>query len=363
MKFLNKKQMLGYFFFGLTCLIVIGFTIFSASKPSLIGENAMGYGLGLAFFGLAFMISSLILTLCVGWKNGFDWVSDESFNRNLIVGLGWLCMAVATFACAAFKWEWHGEFPQFLRWLAKSNGQTWIPLLMLVPYFFLLNEQTRANVSPQVYKIPLIIAFGLTVFMALGILFGWLRDSAKQQTEHIQQRSEDEKNRHDQYLKKIAEHKPSDPIVFLMALTGRFHDADVRSAAVAKVKEKPDWEDKLIELLDNPTYYSEAYTFLDGNKVEHPEKFLKSLNNSILLMADEIQKSITDSNNLQDWHFEHLGIERLFRAIDEQFSNKGMDFRPAVVKLHEALNTTPPERFKNVRFKVTPIVKNWLKTH
>ena len=80
-----------------------------------MGENAMGYGLGLGFFGLSFAVSSLILTLCVGWKGGFNWVS-ESGTRYLIVGLGWLCMTVATFACAAFKWEWHGEFPQFLRW-------------------------------------------------------------------------------------------------------------------------------------------------------------------------------------------------------------------------------------------------------
>lgn len=356
--------MLGYFFFGLTCLIVIGFTIFSASKPSLVGENAMGYGLGLAFFGLAFAISSLILTLCVGWKNGFDWVSDQSFNRNILVGLGWLCVAAATFACAAFKWEWHaGEFPEFLRWLAKSNGQTWLPLLMLVPYFFLLNAETRASVSPNMYKIPLIIGFTLSVIISAGLLFGWVRISAQKQTAVLESRNEREIAIRTDHLQTIANHKITDNIIYLMALTGRFHDEDIRAAAVAKVKEKPDWEDKLIELLENKNHYAQAYTFLDGNKVEHPEKFLKPLNNSILLMADEIQKSITDSNNLQDWHFEHLGIERLFRAIDEQFSNKGIDFRPAVVKLHEALNTTPPERFKNVRFKVTPIVKNWLKTH
>jgi hypothetical protein len=356
--------MLGYFFFGVTCLIVIGFTLLNWSKPNSSSNGLMGYGLALAFLGLTFTVSSLILTLCVGWKGGFNWVSDQNITRNLVVGLGWLCMAVATFACAAFKWEWHeGEFPQFLHWLAKANGQTWLPLLMLVPYFYLLSAELRASVSPQVYKIPLMIAFGITGFMALAILYGWLRVSSQQQTASIEQRSEEGRNRHDQYLKEIAGHKPSDPIVFLMALTGRFHDADVRTAAVAKVKEKPDWEGKLIELLDNAAYHTEAYTFLDGNKVDHPEKFLEPLNRSILRLADEIRKRIKDSNDLQPWHFEHFSIERLFRAIDEQFSDKGMDFRPAVLKLQEALNTTPPERFKNVRFTVTPIVKEWLKKH
>lgn len=356
--------MLGYFFYGLTLLIVIGFTIFSAPKPSLIGENAMGYGLGLAFFGLAFTVSSLILTLCVGWKNGFDWVSDQSFNRNLLVGLGWLCVAAATFACAAFKWEWHvGEFPEFLRWLAKSNGQTWIPLLMLVPYFFLLNAGTRASVSPNVYKIPLITAFALCSIMSLGLLFGWLRISAQRQTAVLESRNEREIAIRNNHLQTIANHKTEDNIIYLMALTGRFHDEDIRVAAVAKVKEKPNWEDKLIELLENKNYYSEAYTFLDGNKVEHPEKFLEPLNRSILHTADVVHNLIHDANNLQSWHFEPYNIDRLLRAIDEQFLNKGMDFRPAVVKLQEALKTTPPERFKDVRFEVTPVVNDWLKRH
>jgi hypothetical protein len=356
--------MLGYFFFGTTCLIIIGFTLFNTSKPNLTGDSAMGYGLGLAFFGLVFTISSLVLTLCVGWKGGFNWVSDQNTTRYLIVGLGWLSMAVATFACAAFKWEWHqGEFPQFLHSLAKSNGQTWIPLLMLVPYFILLNPELRANISPIVYKMPLIIGFALTFIMSMAILFGWLRASAQQQKVQIEQRSEDNKRRHGDHLKFIAEQKPTDGILNILALAGRFHDKDVRDAAVAKIKSHPNWEGELIELLNNDYYFSQVYSFIDGNKVEHPEQFLEPLNNSILLMAKDIQKNIKDSNNLQDWHFEHFSIERLFRAIDEQFSNKGMDFRPAVYKLKEALATPKPERFKNVRFTVTPVVKHWLETH
>jgi hypothetical protein len=110
-------------------------------------------------------------------------------------------------------------------------------------------------------------------------------------------------------------------------------------------------------------YHTETYTFLDGNKVEHPEKFLDPLNHSILRLAVEVRKDIKEANNLQDWYFDHFGIERLLRAIDEQFADKGLDFRPAVVQLQQALQTPPPERFKNVRFAITPIVNEWLKKH
>ena len=234
---------------------------------------------------------------------------------------------------------------------------------MLIPYFFLLNAETRASVSPNVYKIPLIIGFALSVIISAGLLFGWLRISAQRQTAVLESRNEREIAIRNNHLQTIANHKTTDPIIYLMALTGRFHDEDIRAAAVAKVKEKPGWEDKLIELLNNEHYYTEPYTFLDGNKVDHPEKFLEPLNNSILYAADEIHELIKDADNLQDWHFEPFNIDRLLRAIDEQFLNKGMDFRPAVLKLQEALNTTPPERFKNVRFKETVLVKEWLKRH
>jgi hypothetical protein len=240
-----------------------------------------------------------------------------------------------------------------LRWLAKSNGQSWLPLLMLVPYFYLLSAELRASVAPNVYKIPLMIAFSITVFMALGILFGWLNANRQQNIRTTESRKESYDNLQKQHLDYINEQKLTDPILNLTALSGRFNPQEVH----------PNWETELIALLNNDYYYSEAYHFIDGNAVEHPELFVEALNNSVLRMAKDIRKSIKGSNNLQPWHFEHFSIERLFRAIDEQFLNKGMDFKPAVLKLQKALATTPPERFKDVRFTVVPVVNNWLKTH
>jgi hypothetical protein len=352
-----------YFFFLLTLLFYIGLVFINLSEPPG-GQDGMGYGLALFALGIGFTISSFFLTLSVGWKGGFDWVSQQSGTRNLLVGIGWLGMAAATFACTVFKWEWHpGEFPHFLRWLALRNGQIWIPLLMLVPYFFLLNADTRASVSPNLYKIPLTIGLVITSIMGASLLLGWLRTSAKQQSEAVQHINDREKKIHDDHLKYIAEQKTTDAIINIIPLTGRFHDEDIKAAALAKIKEKRDWEDQLVALLDNKHYYAETYTFLDGNKVDHPEKFLEPLNRSILHAADEIQKLIHDTPDLQKWHLEPYNIKRLLRAIDEQFLNKGMDFRPAILKLQEALNTTPPEQLKKVHFSETPAVNEWLKRH
>jgi hypothetical protein len=355
--------MFGYFFWGLALLFYIGLALLDVLKP-LSGQNNMGYELTAVFFWLGFTISSLVLTFCVAGKGGFDWVLTAGVTRNFLLGIGWVSVGITTFFCTAFQGELHkGELPFVLRLLPASHGQIWIPLLMLVPYFFLLNVETRANVSSNVYKTPLILCFALCFSYLTGLCFMLLRDAAQGQIAKTERMTKQNENLHDEHLSFIAAQKTTDGVLSIIALTGRFHDADVRLAAVAKIKSFPDWEDKLIELLNNDYYHSQVYTFMDGNKVEHPEKFLQPLNQRILWMANDIRKQIKAGNNLQDWHFDALGIECLLYAIDEQFANKGMDFRPAVLTLQEALQTSSPKQPKNVRFTVTPIVNHWLKKH
>lgn len=171
---------------------------------------------------------------------------------------------------------------------------------------------------------------------------------------------QESREQHNYYHDQINAFKSDGNILNIIALTGRFHDEDVRTAALAKIKSKPGWEDELLEILDSPDYFYHAYTFLDGNDVDHPERFAEPLKKSIFVLAEEIHDLIENSNNLQGWHFDHFGIDRLFRAIDEQFADSGVNYVPAVLALQKALNTRPPERFKNVKFAIKPLVDRWL---
>ncbi|MEZ4901255.1 MAG: hypothetical protein R2822_05575 [Spirosomataceae bacterium] len=356
--------MLGYVLLALTFLFYIGLVALHLSEPSTGGDNAMGYGLGLAFVGLGLAISSLLVTIHIAGKGGFDWIPNQVFNRTLLVGLGWLMLIVASFACAVFRWEWHeDDFPQYLRWVSLQNAFVWLPLLMIVPYFFLLDSVSKMGVSAPVYQWPLMVGFTISSIICGGLLWGWAKTSAKEQAATVERQLNKDEQLRKQHLDFIASQQPTDPIVNILALTGRFHDDEVRNAAVAKVKSHPDWEAQLLQLLENDYYDTEVYTFMDGNKVEHPELFLQPLNRSILRLATKVRNHIKDSNDLQEWHFESYNIERLLRAIDGQFAEKSMDFLPAVVQLQTALKTTPPERFKGIRFVVTPIVDRWVKSH
>lgn len=354
---------MAYFLFSLTILCYIGLGLLTATQPATGGDNAMGYGLGLAFLGLAFALSSLAMTIFMLAKGYFHWISPDSGARVAIVLGSWFAVVLTTFFCAAFKWEWPSDanpYPAFLHWLAVGHGQLWIPLLWLVACFLSLEAGAGISASPQVLKASFYAGLFIGSVYSIGLAVGYLRDSAQQYEADIASRKAQDDRWHQETMNEIAAHKPTDPIVTLLAQTTQVRPADTRAAALARVKMHPNWEAEILALLQDRRCYREVYYFLDGNEVTHPDQFARPLNQSILWLAETISADIQDSNNLQHWSFDMYQIENLLRSIDGQFRHQGVDFVPNVVKLRQALNTPPPERFKGVRFDVTSLVDQWL---
>ena len=377
--------MIGYFFLGITLIIVIILTLANITEPK-INPNSMGAeALAVFALGIGFTISSLILTLCVGWKGGFDWVSDQSKTRNLLVGIGWLCLVVATFACMVLKWDNKGAFPSFLVWLGKSNGGTWLPLLMLVPYFYLLSADLRANVPPNVYKMPLTIAFGLSFFVTLSFLFVMLRIYIQKETA-LNKTVQDTKMEN---LRKYGTKNPSwvlensmdqidryaeKTVAGLLQYTfnenkyvGKDEAGKIRNAAIAKMKSYENWETDLIHILEEKEEGSlyNVYGFLEGYTIEHREKFILPIKNSITRVTSVTQKSIKDPDNL---YLGTTNIVALCRILEAQFKDSAAEFRPSLLTLQQVLDTTPAKRretkyaqgFNEILQKSRFAVKNWL---
>jgi hypothetical protein len=362
----SLSQIMNYFFFFLTLVCCAGLAIFTSSQPSLSGENAMGYGLGLAFFGLAFTISGLALTIVMLWKGNFLWVAGDSGLRTTIVMLAWFLVTLTTFFCAVFKWEWPNEgnlYPQFLHWLAIWQGQIWIPLFWFAACFLSLDKEAQILGLPGIMKISLYTGLVIGGVYSVGLLVGYLRESAQQYELEMAGRQQQQDQVHQDNLAFIDAYKSTDAITGLLVYTMPSQSSDVRAAALAKVQTHPNWEMELLALLKDQYSYRDVYYFLEGNKVTHTKEFATALNESIPWLAETIKADITDSNNLQNWSFDMYQIENLLRAIDGQFLDKGVDFVPNITKLKDALNTTPPERFKGVRFNITGVVEAWLRKH
>ncbi|MFC5412518.1 hypothetical protein ACFPMF_24550 [Larkinella bovis] len=359
--------MSGYFFFTITALCGIGLFLLTSSKPSMAGDNAMGYGLGLAFLGAGFAFSSFALTITILTKEGFRWVANDAGIRTATVLLAWLGIAAATFFCAVFKVEWNSDddntYPSFLHTLALWQGQVWIPLLWLVACFLSLRAPGPGSLSPVVRNVTFFAGLIVSVVYTGGLLLGYLRDSARQAELERASRQTQEDRFRQETLAFLASQRPDDPILPLLVHTNRFQTEEVRQAALAKIKAHADWENELLALLKDQRTYREVYYFLDGNPVPHPDRFTTPLNESIDWLSASIEADIKNSNNLQSWSFDSYGIDRLLRTIDAQFGHQGVDFYPQVLRLKQALHTTPPERFKGVAFDAADGVEAWLRSH
>jgi len=343
-------------------LFYLGMLMLNNPKPNMGGDNGMGYGLGLVFFALGFTLCIILLGISLASKDAFAWIPVATSSRTWIITIGVISAAITFLFSSALKYEAQFGMPEYIHWIVKkAQGEFWITPLVLIPAFVLLNASLRDSLPQWSYQVPITFGFAIQLIFSFGILIGFMRESNERQRAIIEDSKTFQSNQHQRNHEAIDSFKEGDYILNIISYTGRFHQKDIKEKAVAKLKSSPDWENELIIMLGNEYYFSNVYQFIDGNRVDHPELFIEPLKNSIFMLADQIKTRIEDATNLQDWHFEHFGIERLLRAIDEQFAGSKEDFIPAIEALQKAIATTPPERFKDVKFTVQKPVDNWLK--
>jgi hypothetical protein len=350
---------MGKISYVLAIAFYIGLLFLNYPKPNLGGDNAMGYGLGLVFFGIGFSLGSMGLFFYLSRLGVFGLLTQDVFWKNFLPVILCITFVITVFFSAALKWDNIPEAISFSPWLANMNSLVWFPLLIFIPSFLVLFMGKEPSFAPV--RIFFIIGFLFSLVFTVGLLVDWLIYQSKQQKEMISQIQSREQEQHEIFLQEIADLDSTQSILGILPLTGRFHDAEVREAAVSKIRSRPDWENEMISILVAEYNYHYAYDFLDGNEVDHPALFTEPVRLSIEQMAADIRKTITDSNNLQEWSFDHFGIERLLRVIDGQLAGQRMNFYPAILEVRKALDTTPPERFKGVKFTVTPVLDKWLK--
>ncbi|MCH6236068.1 hypothetical protein [Cognataquiflexum rubidum] len=352
---------MGKLSFVLSLVFYAGLLFLNYPKPNLGGDSAMGYGLGLAFLGFGFALSSIGLFVGLARVGVFGYFVQDPFWRNLLAVILCIAFVITVFFSAALKWDNITEAVSFSPWLANMNSLIWFPLLIFIPSFLVLFLGKEPSFAPA--KIFFSIGFLFSLVFTAGLLVDWLVYQSKQQKEMVSQIQTQDKEQYETYMREIEGLDSTQSILGVLPLTGRFHEAEVREAAVAKIKSRPDWENELIGILVSEYNYHYAYDFLDGNNVDHPALFTEPVRLSILQMASDIRTTIPSADNLQDWSFDHFGIERLLRVVDGQLAGQGMNFYPAILEVRKALDTTPPERFKGVKYSVTPVLDKWLKNN
>ncbi len=349
--------MIGYLLFGLTFLayILIGML---ALTPSAGGDQ---YGQSYSAFVLiiAYGLCSLLLTINIAVNGGFNWISDSTLKRNVIVAILWVGMMAIAF-CTLGRTEYHKSYniTGFAHSMSifMSYAAIWLPLLILIPYFLLLKPEWRESVSPILFKIPLVLGCAVA-FVWLStpkIVSSYLAKSYK--------KYDDTELAFNKAMDNIARYQD---VMSLLYYTGKSYDEQIRSAALTKIKASKNLEDQLIHILETFSPYG-VYDYLDENKVEHPERFTEPIVKSFTAMIADMHEGI-----VSPYKNGGFDVGPLLRVLEGQFSGSIEVFKPHVLKLQAVMETPPATSREYVDVAkcneelsaYKEEVKNWLARH
>lgn len=350
--------MIGYLLFGLTFLIYIAMGAFSL-QPNPSGDK-FGHAYAAFVFIVAFALCSLLLTIYIVATGGFSWISDSTIKRNIIAGILWLTMLTVAY-CTLGRTEYHKyyQLTGFVRLLSfgRYYAGVWAPLLILIPYFLLLKPEGRDTISPVFVKAPLVLGciVGILLLFMPKIMSGVLLKSFKKFDE-----------RDLAFNAAMDNIEKYQAVMALLYYTSDYYDEQIRSAALTKIKASKTLEDELIEVLEHGSSPYPVFEFLEGNKVEHPERFIEPIVKSFARMTADMHEGIV--NPYKGGAFD---VGPLLRVLEGQFKDSIAIFKPHVLKLQEVMDTPPVksrayddvEQCNAALNKYREEVKDWLARH
>lgn len=344
--------MFGNIFFVLTAMAYLALSAVNLYKPNATGERLMGWGFIIFGVLIAYVICSLMLTLNLANNGKLDWISTTRSTRNLAIGLGFLSMMYGVVFVTMINTDTNGaSTANWLGILMIGYGGIWMPLLMLAPFALLLKPDWQTSIPPNYYMIPLAAAclIGVAFFLLprerLGAIFN------------------DKQAIADKEYRETMEHVGfTDDTASLLYYLLDDKDARVREAALAKLKAKPNLETELIGVLEEYESngdYRGVITYLESNKVEHPERFVEPLKKIIDRISEEFKYRLQSFGSENDF-LETLNVGGLCHVLDTQFKAYKADFRPGMELMYAELEQEPKPDFLAIRNKYKAVVKNWL---
>lgn len=357
--------MTGNLLLALTTLAYLALAMMNLQKTNATGERLVGWAL-ISFVLIAiYVLCSLLLTISVASRGGFDWLSTSSSTRKLLTALLWLAMTIGVVFCSMLSTEFSlDRTTGIVRAISMPVyfGSLWLPLLMLIPYAILINPEWRQSVAPAIYKVPLLIAgsLGLIIVLAPKIIQATGITVPQQSSE-------------DWYYKNLTQSIPSETNFDVLIQYVKDEDERIRSMAASKIKENPDWEKNLIQKLDRTDEYGHydyywAYMFMDQNKLPNPDRFIDPVNRTIPAISAAVKRAL-EKSFLYTGDLTLLNIDVVCRVLEAQFNDSSHVFRPHMLELLQALEAPPvntsemSEDFHQLLSSYTTAVKGWLEAH
>jgi|APTNR8051073442_1049403.scaffolds.fasta_scaffold04893_1 hypothetical protein len=353
---------LGNVFLMLATFIYVFILSFAYSnKPATSGDAAGGYAMGVILFELAFLGCMIVVAVAIGWKGGFDWISARSSTAWVLALLGLLAIILTASLAALFKFE--HTAPWSVRYLTGVAPAVF-PAVLLLAAAVLLNEPIRAAIPVSVYKIPLLLVFGVSALACLTAVVEWMVLQQQRTARQIEAIQSDEERYHLQHLAEVAAADPmsENGLINILVFTDSNHRMELREKALAKIKSNPNWQQVLVEALQNENAPT-VFTFLASNAVEDKTLFAEPVREGILNLANNIQRNIRECSHPSHFYKEQFSwdVDRMLATV-ENFKDMGVDYLPAMREVRAALDEpSDPPGLKQVKFNAASTLDWWLK--
>lgn len=342
-------------------LIYLLFILFYVETPKGTGDTNMGMVIYFYLF-MAYVALSLLLTIIVTFNGGFNWISNSMFWRNIGVGALWLGMVGGVLICMSMKASFGigNKSTGLMRLLAFMfyYGGVWLPLLMLVSYFSMVNPDWRLAVSPNLYKTFILLSstIGLVTFVARAPISNLIKANTDEHNFNIT-------------LKEIDKAKTLEEQFWL---TTKITDERLLAIVFARIKNQQNLEDEIIKILmqNNQFIFSNIYDYIYNNPVEHPERLIEPINLNLTKIDMQIRGS-----TLAPWvgveGFDHVKIQPILRVMYKYFGEKREPFRANMLTIKQTLETPKARNkgnkdaaeFMAILNKYKLEVQNWLDGH
>lgn len=314
------------------------------------GDYGVGYSWVLLLLLAAFWICIALVACVIGLGGGYAWLSLGRFAHGGILVLSFLILMLGA------NLGMEASF-RTVPVLGLVSGIL-TPLVLIIASVILLNDGLKTTVSPHLVKWGLSGVLGLNSLILATIILGmivsrlniyWPRSS----------------NELDDFqlgiLKQIDECDASKDITSLFIFSGNNQPKQIREKALLKIKSKPDWQEDLLKMFEGGGV-DEAFRFILSNDVDDKARFAKGVEKGIWSQARLIRESFRRSSipeHLYEGQFS-TEVRHALEAAD-QFQDQGVDFKPAVKELRNALEE--PIGFEKPEFSCIKRLDKWLKKH
>ncbi len=332
--------------FGNLCLCLAAL-IYLVPWQWVLNEVPRGPDAGMGmFWGSVIIALPLGLLLTCGWaavvaRDGMQWLTQARALQYLAVLAGGIAVTVVVGLAAAMRTEPAAQIPWAIRPLAPYAA--WVlPPVLIAAGILVLNAGSSAMLVTA-SRIGWAAAIGISLLVCCGLLVELAQARIARADARVQEEIAFQNKRDDGIYAEVQQMTPERDLARLLNHSNVWETARIRELALRKLADHPDPTAGIErELLDGAAY--EAIIYLQGNDPPDPRRLAAPVAVAIERIAARLADDIRRTHTL----YPEQGEPEVMRILEvvARFRPYGVDYRPALLKLRQALDDPRPNQVR-----------------